>query len=70
MPDTEAEDFQVPLQEGLNTIRIKVTAEDGMTTVTYTVVVGRGWEARPPTEPVLVSTLGQSRDAQYDTNPP
>ena len=61
--DTEADDFQVPLQEGLNTIKIKVTAEDDFTTMTYTVEVGRGWHAPPPTDPVLVSTSGQSRDA-------
>ena len=61
--DTEADDFQVALQEGLNTIKVKVTAEDDVTTMTYTVEVGRGWHAPPPTDPVLVSTLAQGGDA-------
>ena len=39
--DTLQDDFQVSLAEGANTIKVKVTAEDGMATQTYTVVVTR-----------------------------
>ena len=39
--DTNTTGFQVDLSPGANTIKVKVTAEDGATTDTYTVVVTR-----------------------------
>ncbi|MYE11059.1 MAG: cadherin-like beta sandwich domain-containing protein, partial [Gammaproteobacteria bacterium] len=39
--DTDAEGFQVDLEVGANTIEVRVTAEDGSTTRTYTIVVTR-----------------------------
>ena len=39
--DSVADKFQVDLSVGENTIKVKVTAEDGNTTETYTVVVTR-----------------------------
>ena len=39
--DIEQEDFQVNLEVGSNTIKVRVTAEDGTTTRTYTLVVAR-----------------------------
>ena len=39
--DTTEDDFQVDLDVGENTIKVKVTAEDDSTTATYTVVVTR-----------------------------
>ena len=40
--DENRPDFQVALAEGANTIKLEVTAHDGNTTDTYTVVVTRG----------------------------
>jgi gliding motility-associated-like protein len=37
-----ASSASIPLSEGLNTITTVVTAQDGVTTKTYTIVVGRG----------------------------
>ena len=45
--DTVEDDFQVALAEGANTIKVKVTAKDGVTTRTYTVVVTRAANAPP-----------------------
>ena len=44
LTDTDANEdyFQVALSVGANTIKIKVTADDGVTTETYTVAVTRG----------------------------
>ena len=39
--DTSAAGFQVALEAGANTFKVKVTAEDGTTTKTYTVTVNR-----------------------------
>ena len=39
--DTNKTGFQVTLDEGANTIKVKVTAQDGISTETYTVVVTR-----------------------------
>ena len=39
--DSVADDFQVDLSVGENTVKVKVTAEDGNTTETYAVVVTR-----------------------------
>ena len=47
--DTNADDFQVDLDEGANTFKIEVTAADTTTTETYTVVVTRA--AACPDEP-------------------
>ena len=44
--DSNADDFQVDLAVGANTIKVQVTAEDG-TTDTYTVVVTRAAAATP-----------------------
>ena len=40
--DANEDYFQVALSVGANTIKIKVTADDGVTTETYTVAVTRG----------------------------
>ena len=40
--DADVEGHQVDLSDGLNTVTVKVTAEDTTTTKTYTVHVGRG----------------------------
>ena len=48
--------FQIDLAAGANIIKVKVTAEDGMTTETYTVTVTRAAGT------TLVSSLGQSAD--------
>ena len=45
--DTNASGFQVDLDEGDNTIKVKVTAEDDTTTETYTVVVTRSANTPP-----------------------
>ena len=45
--DTSQDDYQVSLAEGANTIKVKVTAEDTSTTVTYTVTVARAPNAAP-----------------------
>ena len=47
--DTNATGFQVDLDEGDNTIKVKVTAEDGTTTATYTVTVTRAGANTAPT---------------------
>ena len=55
--DTEQEDFQVNLEVGANTIKARVTAEDGTTTRTYTLVVARE-ESRVAVD-ALVSNLAE-----------
>ena len=51
--DTAQDEFQVAISRGLNTIKVKVTAGDSITTQTYTVTVNR--------PRVLVSNLSKSR---------
>lgn len=55
--DTVKKGFQVDLEPGANTIKVKVTAEDTVTTATYTVVVTRA----APTAPAdaLLSNLDE-----------
>ena len=60
--DTTKDNFQVALAEGLNTIKVKVTAENDMSIETYTVVV-----TRAPSTRVLVSNTGQDADGQQNT---
>ena len=60
--DTGTPGFQVALAEGENTIKVKVTAEDGTTNETYTVTVTRRPLLLPlptPTHDALVSNTGQ-----------
>ena len=56
--DTVAGGQQVALEPGENTIKVSVTAEDSVTTETYTVVVSRAYR-------ILVSNLGKSTDVWY-----
>ena len=60
--DTTKDNFQVALAEGLNTIKVKVTAENDMSIEIYTVVV-----TREPSTRVLVSNTGQDADGQQNT---
>ena len=55
---SSADTFEVYLWEGNNLIKVKVTAEDGTATVTYSVTVTR---ASPLLNNMLVSNLGQDR---------
>ena len=52
--DANTPDHQVNLEEGSNTLKVKVTADDGNTTETYTVVVTR----ERPTVPEAPEDLG------------
>ena len=54
--------FQVDLAEGVNTIKIKVTAEDENTTQTYTVVVTRNLA---PPDSVLVGNLDETENTSF-----
>ena len=56
--DANAAGFQVNLNLGVNTLKVKVTAEDGKTTETYRVTVGRG-----PVAPLWSTTLTVGGDA-------
>ncbi len=60
--DSTEEGHQVALAVGANTIKVKVTAEDAMTTQTYTVIVTRA-PAPMPSGRTLVSTLGQTSNS-------
>ena len=60
--DTTKDNFQVALAEGLNTIKVKVTAENDTSIEIYTVVV-----TRTPSTRVLVSNTGQDADGQQNT---
>ena len=53
--DSVKDGLQVYLSEGDTTVRLRVTATDGVSTRTYTVIVTRF----PATTPVLVSNAGQ-----------
>ena len=55
--DADTEGFQVDLEVGANTIRVRVTAEDGTTTRTYTMVVTR--EASRVSADALASNLDE-----------
>ena len=55
--DADTEGFQVNLEVGANTIKAKVTAEDGSTTRTYTMVVTREESSVAPD--ALVSNLDE-----------
>ena len=56
--DTEADDLQVDLDVGTNTIKVKVTAEDTVTSGTYTIVVTRA--APTASADALLSNLDES----------
>ena len=59
--DTVEDHFQLDLEVGANTIKVKVTAEDTVTTATYTLVVTR---AVPMASPgAMLSNLDESSDA-------
>ena len=65
---SSADTFEVDLWEGNNLIKVKVTAEDGTATVTYSVTVTR---ASPLLNNMLVSNLGRSiskLDARISTS--
>ena len=65
--DTAENDFQVDLDVGANTIKVKVTAEDDSTIKTYTVVVTRA--ASTPASTALVSNTGQTRSGEVEVGP-
>ena len=59
--DTNKAGFQATLLPGANTIKVKVTAQDGNATDTYTVVVTRAMmTVTPPSGTALVSNVGQT----------
>ena len=60
--------FQVDLEAGANTIKVKVTAEDTVHTETYTVVVTRA--APMASADALLSNLDESNDAGIDVGTP
>ena len=55
--DADTEGFQVDLEVGANTIKVRVTAEDGSTTRTYTLVVTRSEPLASPD--ALLSNLDE-----------
>ena len=59
--DTVEDHFQVDLEAGANTIKVKVTAEDTVTAVTYTLVVTRA--VPMASADALLSNLDESNDA-------
>ena len=59
--DTVKEGFQVDLEAGANTIKMKVTAEDTVNTTTYTVVVTRA--VPMASADALLSNLDEENDA-------
>ena len=71
--DSVADDLQVDLDVGANTVKVEVTAEDGVTTETYTMVVTRavannsatgqpGIIGTPQVGQTLTATLGDMAD--------
>ncbi|MDE2979572.1 MAG: cadherin-like beta sandwich domain-containing protein, partial [Gemmatimonadota bacterium] len=54
---------QVDLDVGQNTVKVKVTAEDGSTTRTYVLKLTR--EAPVPSDPTLVSNTGQTAPLSF-----
>ena len=56
--DTVADDLQVDLDVGANTIKVKVTAEDAVSTSTYTIVVTRAESTASPS--AVLSNLDES----------
>ena len=69
---TSGAGHQVSLSEGLNTVTITVTAEDGNTEQEYTIYVGRGvatafgWKATDDFNGLKASGIGTPRGAWYD----
>ena len=61
--DDNEDGHQVALSVGANTIKVKVTAEDGSTTQTYTITVTR---AAAQAVSALVSNTGQAHLQSYD----
>ena len=61
--------FQVALGEGPNTINVQVTAEDGHTTDTYTVVVTRGANTDATGQPAIAgpAQVGRTLTAELGT---
>ena len=59
--DTVEDHFQVDLEAGANTIKVKVTAEDTVTAATYTLVVTRA--VPMASTDALLSNLDESNDA-------
>ena len=59
--DAVADHFQVDLEAGANTIKVKVTAEDTVTAATYTFVVTRAVPMASPD--AWLSNLDESNDA-------
>ena len=59
--DTVEDHFQVDLEAGANTIKVRVTAEDTVTTATYTLVVTRA--VPMASSDALLSNLDESNDA-------
>ena len=59
--DTVEDHFQADLEVGANTIKVKVTAEDTVTTTTYTLVVTRA--VPMASADALLSNLDESNDA-------
>ena len=57
--DDAEDDFQVALSVGDTVIKVKVTAEDGTSTQTYTVTVTRAAEMTPDDFPADTTTTGQ-----------
>ena len=69
--DGVAAGFQFALAEGDNTIRVRVTAADLVTTETYTVVVTRARPTLPPLPPpmdVLVSNTDQTVSISHSSD--
>ncbi|MDE0422773.1 MAG: cadherin-like beta sandwich domain-containing protein, partial [Gammaproteobacteria bacterium] len=66
--DAVADHFQVDLEAGANTIKVKVTAEDTVTTATYTLVVTRAVPMASPD--ALLSNLDESSGVGIDVGTP
>ena len=66
--DTVEDHFQVDLEAGANTIKVKVTAEDTVTAVTYTLVVTRA--VPMASADALLSNLDESNDAGIPAGTP
>ena len=58
--DGNATGFQANLSAGANTVKIKVTAEDGTTSTTYALTITRATPPMTAEAGVLVSNVGQS----------
>ena len=60
--DANKNGFQAPLSVGANTIKVKVTAEDDSTTLTYTITVTRGAASTDATLDDLILNDGNGAD--------